>query len=158
MPLRVPELAPSLGRLIVPRRQREPWVPIDDVREALATAVLELGGRGRAAAQRGGRQQRKAVGHHGAHQFVVDTLVGPVAEDARSGLGVQDPEAPLGQDQDPLRLNHRPPRPLRHRPAPPRPLHQVSGGPRWRRIARTSAATGHHEATPSRSTGRCPGR
>jgi hypothetical protein len=55
MPLRVPELAPSLGRLIVPRRQREPWVPIDDVREALATAVLELAGEGRAAAQRDDR-------------------------------------------------------------------------------------------------------
>jgi hypothetical protein len=55
MPLRVPELAPSLGRLIVPRRQREPWVPIDDVRETLATAVLELAGEGRAAAQRDDR-------------------------------------------------------------------------------------------------------
>ncbi|HEX9611880.1 MAG TPA: hypothetical protein VF978_08305 [Gemmatimonadales bacterium] len=52
MPLRVPELAPSLGRLIVPRRQSEPWVPMDDVREELATAVLELGGAGRAAAAR----------------------------------------------------------------------------------------------------------
>ena len=52
LPLQVPELAPSLGRLIVPRRQGEPWVPIDDVREELATAVLELGGAGRAAAAR----------------------------------------------------------------------------------------------------------
>jgi hypothetical protein len=52
MPLRVPELAPSLGRLIVPRRQSAPWVPIDDVREELATAVLELAGAGRAAAAR----------------------------------------------------------------------------------------------------------
>jgi hypothetical protein len=50
MPLRVPELAPSLGRLIVPRRHTEPWVPIDDVREELATAVLALAGEGRAAA------------------------------------------------------------------------------------------------------------
>jgi hypothetical protein len=50
MPLRVPELAPSLGRIIVPRRQQEPWVPLDDIREELATRVLELGGEGRAAA------------------------------------------------------------------------------------------------------------
>ena len=48
MPLRVPELAPSLGRLIVPRREQPPWVPLDDIREELATRVLELGGAGRA--------------------------------------------------------------------------------------------------------------
>ena len=48
MPLRVPELAPSLGRIIVPRRQQPPWVPLDDIREELATRVLELGGEGRA--------------------------------------------------------------------------------------------------------------
>jgi len=52
MPLRVPELAPSLGRIIVPRREQEPWVPLDDIREELATRVLELGGEGRAAAAR----------------------------------------------------------------------------------------------------------
>jgi hypothetical protein len=47
MPLRVPELAPSLGRIIVPRRQQLPWVPLDDIREELATRVLELGGEAR---------------------------------------------------------------------------------------------------------------
>jgi len=52
MPLRVPELAPSLGRIIVPRRQQPSWVPLDDIREELATRVLELGGEGRAAAAR----------------------------------------------------------------------------------------------------------
>ena len=56
MPLRVPELAPSLGRIIVPRRQKEPWVPLDDIREELATRVLELGGEGRAAAAREARE------------------------------------------------------------------------------------------------------
>ena len=54
MPLRVPELAPSLGRIIVPRRQQAPWVPLDDIREELATRVLELGAEGRAAAEREG--------------------------------------------------------------------------------------------------------
>ena len=44
MPLRVPDLAPSLGRLLVPRRLEPPWVPLDDVREELVTRVLELGG------------------------------------------------------------------------------------------------------------------
>lgn len=48
MPLRVPELAPSLGRIIVPRRQHAPWIPLDDIREELATRVLELGGEARA--------------------------------------------------------------------------------------------------------------
>jgi hypothetical protein len=52
MPLRVPELAPSLGRIIVPRRLLDPWVPVDDIREELATRVLELGGEGRSAAAR----------------------------------------------------------------------------------------------------------
>src|SRR5207237_6851958 len=52
MPLRVPELAPSLGRIIVPRRLLDPWVPVDDIREELATRVLELGGEGRAATVR----------------------------------------------------------------------------------------------------------
>ncbi|MGE5803840.1 MAG: hypothetical protein ACM358_16475 [Gemmatimonadota bacterium] len=63
MPLRVPELAPSLGRIIVPRRQQEPWVPLDDIREELATRVLELGGEGRAAAAReeGGSDARARV-------------------------------------------------------------------------------------------------
>jgi hypothetical protein len=47
---RVPELAPSLGRLIVPRRITPPWVPLDDVREQLATEVIELAGAARVAA------------------------------------------------------------------------------------------------------------
>jgi hypothetical protein len=58
MPLRVPELAPSLGRIIVPRRQQPPWVPLDDIREELATRVLELGGEGRTAAADGGDRAR----------------------------------------------------------------------------------------------------
>lgn len=57
MPLRVPELAPSLGRLLVPRRLEPPWVPLDDVREELATRVLELGGEARAAAERDQRER-----------------------------------------------------------------------------------------------------
>jgi hypothetical protein len=57
----VPELAPSLGRVIVPRRQQEPWVPLDDIREELATRVLELGAEGRAAAAREGDADRARV-------------------------------------------------------------------------------------------------
>ena len=49
-PLSVPELGPSLGRLIVPRRLAAPWVPVDDVREALATDVMATAGAARRAA------------------------------------------------------------------------------------------------------------
>ncbi|HLQ59582.1 MAG TPA: hypothetical protein VK113_08715 [Gemmatimonadales bacterium] len=59
MPLRVPELAPCLGRIIVPRRLLDPWVPLDDIREELATRVLELGGEGRAAAAREAEGQER---------------------------------------------------------------------------------------------------
>lgn len=57
MPLRVPELAPALGRVVVPRRREPPWVPLDDIREELATAVLEIAGEGRGAAAREDRAQ-----------------------------------------------------------------------------------------------------
>src|SRR5712692_1874596 len=55
MPLRVPELAPSLGRLVVPRRLAEPAVSLDGAREELATRELELAGEARAAAARADR-------------------------------------------------------------------------------------------------------
>lgn len=58
MPLRVPKLAPSLERLLVPRRLAEPWVPLEDIREELATRIIELGGEGRGAAA---REQREHV-------------------------------------------------------------------------------------------------
>lgn len=49
----VPELAPSLGRLVVPRRRTDPWVPLEDVREALATDAMTLAGEARRAAAAG---------------------------------------------------------------------------------------------------------
>jgi hypothetical protein len=58
MPLRVPELASPLGRLVVPRRLEVPWLPLDDAREELASRVIELAGAGRLAAQ---REDRDAV-------------------------------------------------------------------------------------------------
>ena len=57
MPLRVPEIAPSLGRVLVPRRLEEPWVPLDDIREELATRVMELAGEARAASAREDRDR-----------------------------------------------------------------------------------------------------
>src|SRR5260370_29687392 len=64
MPLRVPEFAPSLGRLLVPRRLEPPWVPLEGVREELATRVLELGGEARTAARRAERALVPAPVHH----------------------------------------------------------------------------------------------
>src|SRR5256886_13586296 len=57
MPLRVPELAPSLGRAPVPARLGDPWAPLDGIREELATRVLGRGGEARAAAVREGRER-----------------------------------------------------------------------------------------------------
>jgi uncharacterized protein YukE len=51
----VPELGPCLGRLIVPRRVTELWVPLDDVREALATSVMECAGTARRDASNGAK-------------------------------------------------------------------------------------------------------
>jgi hypothetical protein len=51
--LAVPELGPSLGRLIVPHRLAAPWVPVDDVRETLATDVMTKCGAARRAATGG---------------------------------------------------------------------------------------------------------
>src|SRR5439155_10150500 len=38
------------SRVVVPRRVRSPWIPLDDIREQLATHVLELAGSARSAA------------------------------------------------------------------------------------------------------------
>ena len=47
MTVRVPEMAPALGRLIVPRRSEPIWIPLDDIADELATRVIELGGAAR---------------------------------------------------------------------------------------------------------------
>ena len=92
MPLRVPELAPSLGRIIVPRRLLDPWVPLDDIREELATRVLELGGEGRAVEDRArilevtGRRAWSAAWDHAVRRAgarVADALDAEITRTAR---------------------------------------------------------------------------
>ena len=61
MTLDVPELGPCLGRLIVPRRVTELWVPLDDVREALATSVMESAGAARRGAANGAKGEARAL-------------------------------------------------------------------------------------------------
>ena len=48
-PQDIPELGPSLGRVIVPRRLTEPWIPLDDIREDLATRIFRCAGEARTA-------------------------------------------------------------------------------------------------------------
>jgi len=86
MPLRVPELAPSLGRLLVPRRLADPWVPLDDIREDLATRVMEAAGLARGAAERKDRDAAlEAVGRR-AWLAAWETAVSRVAERAARAL------------------------------------------------------------------------
>ncbi|MEP6572272.1 MAG: hypothetical protein ABJD11_06235 [Gemmatimonadota bacterium] len=49
VPLDVPELGPSLGRLVTPRtgEARPSWIALDDVRFAFVTALFELAGEAR---------------------------------------------------------------------------------------------------------------
>jgi hypothetical protein len=86
MPLRVPELGPSLGRLVVPRRVVEPWIPLDDIREGLATRVMELAGSARAAAEREEREQVLEVVGRRAWFSAWEQAVRRVAERAAQRL------------------------------------------------------------------------
>jgi hypothetical protein len=86
MPLKVPELAPALGRLLVPRRLAEPWVPLDDIREELATRVMEAAGQARGAAERNERDAAlEAVGRR-AWLTAWEGAVSRVAERAAQAL------------------------------------------------------------------------
>lgn len=86
MPLRVPELAPALGRVIVPRRLAPPWIPIDDIREELATRVLELAGEGRQAATREERERVLEVTGRRAWSGAWERAVRRVAERIAAAL------------------------------------------------------------------------
>lgn len=108
MPLRVPELAPSLGRVIVTQRLDAPWVPLDDIREELATAVLELAGDGRGAAVREDRAQVLEVTGRRAWAAAWDRAVRRAAarvadaldaEIARTALQVRLPRRRLRRQQ-----------------------------------------------------------
>jgi hypothetical protein len=58
MTVRVPEMAPALGRLIVPRRSEPLWIPLDDIADELATRVIELGGEARRWTAESGDRER----------------------------------------------------------------------------------------------------
>jgi hypothetical protein len=58
MTVRVPEMAPALGRLIVPRRSAPLWIPLDDIADELATRVIELAGEARRVTAENGDRER----------------------------------------------------------------------------------------------------
>jgi len=66
MTVRVPEMAPALGRLIVPRRSAPLWIPLDDIADELATRVIELAG-----------EARRVTAEHGDRERAVDALSRP---------------------------------------------------------------------------------
>jgi hypothetical protein len=86
MPLRVPELGPALGRLVVPRRLKPLWIPVDDIREDLATRVIELGGEGRQAAEREDRERVLEVLSRRSWLLAWERAVRKVAERAAQTL------------------------------------------------------------------------
>lgn len=89
MPLRVPELSSPLGRLIVPRRAAEPWIPLDDAREQLATRIIELAGEGRRAAEREDREAVLAATSSAAWLPAWEQTVRSVAERVAKALDEQ---------------------------------------------------------------------
>ena len=66
MTVRVPEMAPALGRLIVPRRSEPLWIPLDDIADELATRVIELAG-----------EARRLTAEEGPRERVLDALGRP---------------------------------------------------------------------------------
>jgi hypothetical protein len=84
--VRVPELGPCLGRLIVPWQVSAPWVVLDDLREQLATDVLELAGMGRAAAERDDRAGVLSVTGRRAWETAWEQAVRQVAERVADAL------------------------------------------------------------------------
>src|SRR2546430_16238278 len=94
MPLRVPELAPSLGQVLVPRRLEEPWVPLDDIREELATRVIELGGEARAAAAGEDRDRVLDAVSRRAWLGAWETAVRRAGERVTAALGGEVQRAP----------------------------------------------------------------
>ncbi|HUL50275.1 MAG TPA: hypothetical protein VLT79_09705 [Gemmatimonadales bacterium] len=86
MPLRVPELGSALGRLIVPRRLEPLWIPVDDIREELATRVMEQGGEGRQAAEHDDRARALEVLSRRSWLSAWERAVRKVAERAAQTL------------------------------------------------------------------------
>jgi hypothetical protein len=60
LPLRVPELGPSLGKLVSGAERKGSWIPLDSVRYRLATRIIENAGEARRLAANGERSSALA--------------------------------------------------------------------------------------------------
>ena len=90
----IPELGPSLGRLVdpLPALPGALCVPLDDIRIDLVTGVFELAGAGRSFAAAGDRESAMAslgrVAWLGLWEKAVATAAGRIAAEANSGFRI----------------------------------------------------------------------
>lgn len=89
LPLDVPELGPSLGRLIVPTpgpNASAHWISLDDIRVALVSQLFELAGDARRWAREGDRELALATLNGAAWDTAWGTAVESVAERAAAAI------------------------------------------------------------------------
>jgi hypothetical protein len=89
MPLEVPELGPSLGRLIVPAPGAitpAHWIGLDDIRVALVSQLFELAGDARRWARESDRELALATLNGAAWDTAWGTAVESVAERATAAI------------------------------------------------------------------------
>jgi hypothetical protein len=89
MPLEVPELGPSLGRLIVPKpgaNLAAHWISLEDIRITLVSQLFELAGDARRWAREGDRELALATLNAAAWDTAWGTAVESVAERAAATI------------------------------------------------------------------------
>lgn len=80
LPLRVPELGPSLGKLVSGTERRSSRIPLDAVRYRLATRIIEDAGEARRLAAKGERASALAALGRESWQEAWNEAVGSVAD------------------------------------------------------------------------------
>jgi hypothetical protein len=80
LPLRVPELGPSLGKLVSGTERRSSRIPLDAVRYQLATRIIEDAGEARRLAAKGERASALAALGRESWQEAWNEAVGSVAD------------------------------------------------------------------------------
>ncbi len=88
LPLRVPELGPSLGKLVVGAGRSAGWIALDGIRLRLATRVIEGAGEARRLAAREERSAALAAIGRAIWQEAWDEAVAGVAELLFEGVSV----------------------------------------------------------------------
>lgn len=80
LPLRVPELGPSLGKLVSGTERRAGWIPLDSFRYQLATRIIDSTCQARRLAASEERASALEAVGRGAWQEAWDEAVGGIAE------------------------------------------------------------------------------